>query len=73
MGKIVLKDLLVFKNPSIGEQDNFRWPNLDDLQALKLKEPLKLTAIRARGEPNSYMTAIQLVFQNGIESPLFES
>ena len=62
----------MFKNALKPEQINFRWPKLEDLEALKLAEPLKLVAIRAKGTMNDKMTAIQLVFENGIESPLFE-
>jgi hypothetical protein len=30
-------------------------------------------AVRSRGELNTGVTAIQLVFDNGLESPLFDS
>ena len=54
-------------------QVNFRWPKLEDLQALNLTEPLVLAEIRVKGVVDYDLTAIQLVFQNGIESPLFDS
>ena len=40
--------------------------------ALKLKKPLKLTHIKAKGIVRDGMSALQLVFENGIESPLFD-
>lgn len=67
---IVLKDLPAFKKPLDDSRITFRWPKMEDIQALQLTEPLKLTAIRVRGE-HGLITGIQLVFKNGIESPLF--
>ena len=66
MDQIILKDLPVFKHKLAAAAINFRWPKLEDLEALQLKEPLKLTAIRAKGVERGVMTAIQLIFQNGI-------
>ena len=51
---------------------DFRWPKIEDLKALNLTGPLKLTQIRVKGRVNDDITAIQLVFRDGIESPLFE-
>ena len=59
-----------FRDQLSAHEVNFRWPKLEDLQALKL--PLKLKEIRAKGLVNSAMTAIQLVFEGGVESPLFD-
>ena len=50
---------------------DFIWPTEKDLQKMKL--PLKLKEIRTRGVTNSCLTGIQLVFHNGIESPVFDT
>ena len=44
---------------------------MQDLEKLSLKEPLLLKAVKSKSETGSVLTAIQLVFTNGIESPLF--
>ena len=67
-----LIDIPNFGNPLKDDKDNFRWaPNLNYLQ--ELGEPLRLTAIRTKGVPNSLNTAIQLVFHNGLESQMIDT
>jgi len=68
-----LKDLSNFGNALTESANNFRWPTEDDLKQLNLLEPLKLKEVRTKGPQNGDLTAIQLVFQNGIESPLFDA
>ena len=51
---------------------NFRWPTQDDLKKLNLAAPLKLKEVRTNGVNKNALTAIQLVFENNIESPLFD-
>ena len=69
MPEVSLEDLPFTRSQT---EQTFRWPTLEDLKALNLKEPLKLTEIRVKGV-DSTLTAIQLVFKNGVESPLFDS
>ena len=38
-----------------------------------MTKPPRLTAIRTRGASNQLLTAIQLVFEDGHESPLFDT
>ena len=52
---------------------NFRWPSEADLANLNLTEPPKLVQIRTKGVQNCPMTAIQLVFADGLVSPLFDT
>jgi len=52
---------------------NFRWTIEDDLEKLRLTAPVHLTEIKTKGHPGSVMTAIQLCFSNGIESPMFDT
>jgi len=35
--------------PIVDDPSNFRWPTQEDLAALDLTEPLRLTAVRTRG------------------------
>ena len=69
---VELKDVPNFGSPLTDDKDNFRWvPSLDYLQ--ELGEPLRLTAIRTKGQPNHLNTAIQLVFHNGLESDMIDT
>ena len=68
-----LKDLPCFLDQPSDDKVNFRWPTLEDLRALPPSTTLKLKEIRAKRVKGSAMTAIQLVFEGGIESPLFDS
>ena len=71
-----LKDLLHFGTNQFSSQlTTFRWPTAEDLKQLKIAEPLKLQAIITKSASNGLcpLTAIQLVFQNGIKSPLFDA
>ena len=71
--KVSLKDLpFAGGDKPAASDETFRWPTLEDLKALKLSEPLKLTEIRVKGTVGGSLSAIQLVFQNGTESPLFD-
>ena len=67
-----LKDLNNFGNPLAAADINFRWPTKEDLTRLNINEPLILKEVRTKGVQGDDLTAIQLVFQNGIESPLFD-
>ena len=40
---------------------------------MNLKEPPKLVEIRTKGEVNTGLTGIQLIFENGLSSPDFDS
>ena len=54
------------------DPNNFRWaPTKEYLE--ELGEPLRLTAIKTKGEPNDALTAMQLVFHNSLEPPIFDS
>mmetsp|Transcript_34835 Transcript_34835/g.45869 ORF Transcript_34835/g.45869 Transcript_34835/m.45869 type:complete len:105 (-) Transcript_34835:125-439(-) len=51
----------------------FSWPSEDDLESLSLVQPLQITAVKTKGDKSSgYLSAIQLIFENGISSPLFD-
>ena len=52
---------------------NFEWPTDIELQKLELTEPLRLMAVKTKGFPNGDMTAIQLIFEGGVTSPMFDS
>ena len=52
---------------------NFVWPSREDLEQLGLRKPLQLKAIRTREwKRGQALSAIQLVFEDGIELPVFE-
>ena len=71
-----LRDLHHFGKQALDSANaevTFRWPTSEDLKQLELNEPLKLQAIRTKGALDNPLSAIQLVFQNGIESPIFDS
>ena len=52
------------------EDEQFRWPTTDDLVALEESNMPKLAAIRA--DSGQYgMLSFQLVFDTGLESPIF--
>ena len=51
---------------------DFRWPSEANLEALNLTEPLKLTEIRTK-DAGGALGMIQLVFEGGIESPVFDT
>ena len=68
-----LKDL-----PNLGtalrpDQINFRWPTEGDLKELDQNEPLKLKTVHTRGHNPDFLTSIQFIFTNGVESPVFDS
>ena len=67
IAQVSLKDLPFTRSQPDANEETFRWPTLEDLKALKLTEPLRLTEIRVKGENQGSLTAIQLVYQNGIE------
>ena len=50
----------------------FRWPTEEILEGFKLRKPLKLKAIKTKGYPGGSMTAFQLIFEDGIESPMYD-
>ena len=50
----------------------FRWPTEEILEGLKLRKPLKLKAIKTKGYPGGCMTAFQMIFEDGIESPMYD-
>ena len=60
-------------NPLNAHAGNFCWPTEADLKNLNLSEPLQLKEVRTDGVQNYFMTAIQFVFTNGVESPLIDS
>ena len=62
-----------FGDPRPEHANNFLWPTPGDLEQLNLSKPLRLKAIKTKGVPNVYLTAIQLVFEDGIESPMFDT
>lgn len=55
------------------DTENHRWPTKEQLEELKLTKPLRLKAIRTKGKPGSCLTAIQLIFEDDIESPMFDT
>ena len=56
-----------------GNAVSFRWPSKSILNDLQLKSLPKLVAIRTAERRNHCLGAIQLVFADGLESPLFEA
>ena len=68
-----LKHLPNFGSPLPDDPYNFLWPSPTDLDKLNLKDPLQLKAIRTLGVLGSGPSAIQLIFDNNIESPLIDS
>ena len=69
-----LKDLLYFGSLKFpAEKVTFRWPTVEYLKMLNFNEPLKLQAVRTKASQSNFLSAIQLVYQNGIESPLFDA
>ena len=49
------------------------WPSVSELEELNLSEPLRLKAVRTKGVLNHELTAIQLVFNNGVETEWMDS
>ena len=49
------------------------WPSISELEELNLSEPLRLKEVRTKGVLNYELTAIQLVFNNGVETPWMDS
>ena len=70
-----LLDLENFGSKHIEIKDNIRWTVEDELEKWQLTKPPRLTAVRTRGggEGNSCLSAMQLVFEDGHESPLFDA
>ena len=54
------------------DECTFEWPTLADLKKLNLKKLPTLTEIRLRQTYTSCIGSVQLVFEGGLESPLFE-
>lgn len=72
---INLSELKNFGKP-ISEQNKseiFVWPTEEDLERLQWKTLPTLKAIRYKGWNDGCMSAIQLVFTDGSESPLFDT
>lgn len=69
----ILLDLGNFGHKVAKGAFNFRWPTVEDIKNMGLTEPLKLKEIRTRGAPKDSLSAIQLVYTNGAESPLFDT
>ena len=69
----ILLDLGNFGHKVAKGEFNFRWPTVEDIKKMGLTEPLKLKTIRTRGAQKDSLSAIQLVFTNGVESPLFDT
>ena len=51
----------------------FRWPTAKDLKGICQDEPLKLKEIITKAAEGNPLSAIQLVFENGIKSPMFDA
>lgn len=68
----VLKDLPCFGDELKDDERNFRWPTKEDIEKLGWTEPPTLKAIRTKGYPKNCLTAMQLVFGDGTESPFFD-
>ena len=69
--KIKSYNHLAIKTPysAIKNGQSFCWPTLEQLESLKLREPMQLKAVRTKGLKGSLLSGIQLLFNNGIESP----
>ena len=70
---INLKNIELNDIPNLGSlQDkkdlNLRWPTQEEFQSMLLTQPLELKAVRTKGMRKGALFAIQLVFENGIES-----
>ena len=68
-----LKHLPNFGSPRPEDPNNFLWPSPANLDELSLTRPLQLKAIKTMGVHGSGPSAIQLIYENGIESPMFDS
>lgn len=54
-------------------ENNFEFPSPADIERLNLTKPLRLKEIKVKGENSNPATAIQLVYEDNIESPLFDT
>lgn len=74
--EFLISDMRKFGRPICDENkkkaSTFRWPTCQLMQNLKLLVPLQLKEIRTKGVPNYALTAIQLVFTNGMMTPFFD-
>ena len=52
---------------------NFSWTAQADFERLGLEKPVKLQKLKLAGGSQQGLTAIQLVFNDGIESPLIKT
>ena len=57
-----LRDLPCISEQPDDDDIDFRWPKLEDLQAIQLSRTLKLKEILAKGNVNDDLIGIQLVF-----------
>ena len=70
--RVELQDVKNLRGDITESEHNFRWaPSMEYLEALD--EPLRLIAIKTRAMSNGLNSAIQLVFSNGLESPMYDA
>ena len=67
-----IKDLERFGQEAASNDSDFRWPTQADLEKMNLAKPPTLIEIRTSGSGWG-LASIQLIFEDGIESPLFDS
>lgn len=68
-----LKDLSLFGETNNQDDKIFRWPTADDIRNMNLSEPPKLKEILVKGTNSHGLSYMQLKFENGIESPIFDA
>ena len=68
-----IKDLKIFCQEAESNDSDFRWTIQADLEKINLTKPPKLIEIRTSGSGNVGLSSIQLIFEDGIVSPLFDA
>lgn len=70
--KCRLVDLPRFGKHEAENDPHFRWPTENDLLDLNLEAPPKLIGVKSSGSASG-LASLQLLFENGIKSPVFDS
>ena len=74
LAKYPIRDLARFGQENAANDYDFRWPSIEQLQALNLTKPPKLTEIKTIGiSGDDGLCSIQLIFEGGIQSPLIDA
>lgn len=74
LAKFSTRDLPQFSREQEASDAGFRWPTVEDLQGMKGQKAFpKLKEIRTSGTADSGLASIQLVFEDGLQSLMFDS